>query len=494
MRIPLATGNYLGDGERHINLAPVFNALKKDYELHGTEGLASFITTSSFPVRGLYVMSKFEETLFIVAGGKFYRADINGVVTEKGSLNTSAGRVGMADNGFQLMIVDGSYGYIYTKATDTFAQIGDLDFPGAESVIFKDGLFVTVDPNSQIGRTCALYDGTDWDGLDFASAEGDPDPLVAVGELGENVWFFGKTTTEIFYNAGLVGFPFQRRSGGVLDFGLAAKHSLAKNNQAWFFLARTTSPQGERVVVMVRDFTPQIISTQGMHEAMATFPDAASAEGLAYMVKGHAYYALTFPDSKRTFVYDAAESMWHERSSRVSGDDTQWRARVYAFFGGFHLVGDYSNGNVYKLKSDAYDENGEAIIHKLITPELIDMESADRIGITRLVVPMKTGVGVAGVGVYEASLADGSVSADGSIMAGGDFLPSTVNPVVMLRVSHDGAQTWGNERRRDLGALGERNKQFPRFERLGSGYRWNIELVVTDAVEVKFTGALIVGG
>jgi len=495
MKFPIATGNFLIDGERYVNLMPVWNPTGKYYELHGTEGLEEFATLGGYPSRGLYVMSKDESVKFAVAGGKFYRISADGTVTEKGTLLTSQGIVGMADNGLQLMIVDGPNGYIYTKATDTFAEITDPDFPGGTAVAFKDGYFITVDPDTQIGRTCGLYDGTAWDALDFASAEGDPDPLVSVDASDENVWFYGKVTTEIFYNAELEGFPFQRRSGGVLNFGLAAKNSLAQNNQARFFLARTTAPQGERVIVMVSGFTPTIISPRGLNEEMAKFRDTADAEGFAYMREGHSFYAITFPSEGRTFIYDASEEQWHERSSVVDGVDARWRARTYAYFNGFHMVGDYTTGKIYKLKTGAYSEDGAAIKRKFITPEAADRDSGKRIGVSSLQVPMKVGVGQAVVGEYEAVPADGSYAANGSVSAGGDpvMLSSAENPMVSLRISHDGALTWTKDRTAAIGKLGEYQRRV-RFLALGSGYKWNVELSVSDPVEGKFEGPLIVGG
>jgi hypothetical protein len=474
---------------------PVWNPTGEYYELHGTEGLEDFATVSGNPVRGLYVMSKDETRLYVVAGGKFYRIATDGTVTEKGSLLTSQGIVGMADNGLQIIIVDGPYGYIYTKATDTFAQITDVDFPGGSAVAFKDGYFITVDPDTQIGRTCGLYDGTAWDALDFASAEGDPDPLVSVDASDENVWFYGKVTTEIFYNAALEGFPFQRRGGGVLNFGLAAKNSLAQNDQARFFLARTTAPQGERVVVMVRDFTPTIISPRGLNEEIAKFANTLDAEGFAYMREGHSFYCITFPSANRSFVYDASEQKWHERSSTVSEAEVRWRARCYAYFNGFHMVGDYSTGKIYKLNTGAYSEAGASHKRRFITPKAEDRDNGKRIGVSSVQVPMAVGVGQAVVGSYETFPADGSYSADGSISAGGDpvMLSTAENPMVSLRISHDECKTWVKDRMAAIGKIGEYKKRV-RFLALGSDYKWNVELSVSDPVEVKFKGPLIVGG
>src|SRR4030095_4704097 len=51
---------------------------------------------------------------FEVVGNILYQLDGSGTATNLGLLSTSAGRVSMADNGTQIMIVDGTYGYIYT--------------------------------------------------------------------------------------------------------------------------------------------------------------------------------------------------------------------------------------------------------------------------------------------------------------------------------------------------------------------------------------------
>jgi hypothetical protein len=61
--------------------------------------------------------------LYVVNGGTLWEISANGTLTSRGTLLTTGGRVDITDNGAQMLIVDGTFGYIYTFATNTLAQI-----------------------------------------------------------------------------------------------------------------------------------------------------------------------------------------------------------------------------------------------------------------------------------------------------------------------------------------------------------------------------------
>lgn len=79
-----------------------------------TPGLNLF---SEFPGavvgRGAWSFEKTDIAYFVV-GNILYQLDGTGTQTQLGILSTSMGRVSISDNGTQIMIVDGTYGYIYT--------------------------------------------------------------------------------------------------------------------------------------------------------------------------------------------------------------------------------------------------------------------------------------------------------------------------------------------------------------------------------------------
>ena len=98
---------------------------------YGTPGLsAPLVDFGATPIRGgrefpsLFVC-------FVVHRGILWEVNNAGVATNRGTLLTTTGRVSMSDNGVQVMIVDGTYGYIYNTSTNVFAQVTDADFPAS---------------------------------------------------------------------------------------------------------------------------------------------------------------------------------------------------------------------------------------------------------------------------------------------------------------------------------------------------------------------------
>lgn len=495
MQIPLSRNAYLVDGERAINLFPVFNASKRQIEFNSIEGKTLRSIIGAAPIRGLYVASNDDTKLHLVAGNRFYVINTDWTFTQNAvTLGTSTGMVEFSNNRLEITVTDGTYGYTYTPATGVFAKIDDADFPGSASHCFLDGYTVSIDTDSETMRTSDLYDSRTWSGIDFGDAEGIPDKIIRCSSFSGNLWLFGVVSTEVF---GLdptasEGLPFSRIGGAVLEFGLSAKYSLAKNAQAMYFLARTVAADGERVIVEVRGYQARIVSTQGINELLAGMSNIANAEGFAYMREGHSFYELTFPTDNITIVYDASENKWHERRSLTSaGKEIRNRSRCYAYFNGHHVVGDFEAGKIYTLDASAYTENGRAIIRKLITPEVADTGNNRKFTISEVIVPMKVGVGNATTDLrYEAAIADGSVMADGSVYAGS----ATANgggPQLMMRYSKDKGKTWSSKKMTSFGKQGDYTAR-PRFGPLGQGRHWNFELSVSDAVEVKLEGPLIV--
>lgn len=470
MKIPLTTGAYRVNGERAVNLFPVFNEAEKFYEFFGTEGQSLRAFMGGAPIRGVYVATNDDTKLYVVAGNKVYRVNTDWTHTQyTTTLDTSSGLVEWSNNETQVMITDGTAGYVITIATAPpagLAKIADADFPGGASNTYLDGYTIVVKPDDDQVNSSDLDDSTAWNALNYASAEGIPDNLQRCIEFNQKLFLFGIISTEVWFNDGGSGFPFGRLDGAVLGYGLAAKNSLAKNDQALYFLARTASPQGERVIVEVRGYQAQIISTQGVNELLATLTNTANAEGFAYMREGHPFYELTFPSDNITLVYDAREQRFHEKNSLdANGNEIRHRARGYAYFNGHHVVGDFESAKIYTLEDDVYTENGRMIRRKLITPEVTDASNNGKFTIPELIVPMKVGVG----------LANGQGS----------------DPMLMMRYSKDGANTWSNEKQTSFGKIGEYGKRV-RFRQLGQMRKINIELSTSDPVEVQFQGPLMV--
>lgn len=100
---------------------------KSDLVAFGTPGLRPFVDFGNQPARGLWWFEAIN-TLFAVSYDRLLEIRGDGSYTERGILNSKTGNVSMADNGLQLMIVDGANGYIYTPTTGAlpWSQSGEI--------------------------------------------------------------------------------------------------------------------------------------------------------------------------------------------------------------------------------------------------------------------------------------------------------------------------------------------------------------------------------
>jgi hypothetical protein len=370
----------------------------------------------------------------------------------------------MASNGTQILIVDGVSGYLINVQTATLTQISDPDFPnGVKRCTYQDGYFIVTGlANSQafyINQTA--YDGAAWDALDFASAEGSPDTTIGVISDHRELWLFGANSVEIWTNTGSQDFPFQRSGNSFIEHGCASASTIAKADNTVFWLG--SDDRGSGIVWRANGYTPQRISTHAVETAMSGYV-LSDATAFTYQQEGHIFYVLTFPTSNKTWVYDAATQLWHERAwiEPLSGVLKRWRANCSVFFNGEHIVGDFENGNYYSLDSNTYTDNSEPILRRRRTATLENLQT--RQFYTTLQVDMETGVGTA--------------TGQGA------------DPKLMLRYSNDGGHTWSNEKLATVGKTGEYGAR-AKFDRLGAGRNRLWEISMTDPVKFSVIGAVL---
>ena len=87
---------------------------------YGTPGLSLDNDFGSIPIRGIYSVGDY---YYVVNQDKLYRVNNARVNEHIGTLLTTSGYVDIADNGFDLVIVDGTYGYTWNYTAETFTKI-----------------------------------------------------------------------------------------------------------------------------------------------------------------------------------------------------------------------------------------------------------------------------------------------------------------------------------------------------------------------------------
>jgi len=432
--IDLASGAYESrslpvSAQRLVNMYPeaMPSGSRVPFALFGTPGLTPLVTIATGAIRGMHCM---DGVLYVVSGSTLYSVSSTWVETSLGSMSGVPDRVDMADNGTQLMITCGTKGYIYTVAAG-LVEITDSDYPGADQVGFIDGFFLVSRDGSGEFNKSAAYDGMDWDALEYATAEGDPDYIVGQIIDHREVWLFGSKTTEVWYNAGTATMPFERMENAFIERGCAARYSVAKLVNTVFWLG------DDRVVYLANAYNPERISTHAIENAIGEYGTISDAFAWTYTDEGHKFYVLTFPTENATWCYDMAAQKWHEREYYPG---KRHRANAYAYAYGKHVVGDWETGRLYQMDLDTYTDAGEHIQRIGTTGMIHNMEQRSFMTMFQLVFE-------SGVGLESA-------------------LESESDPEIMLRWSDDGGKKWSNIHRRTIGEIGE-YKERTIWRRLG---------------------------
>ena len=459
------------DCQRCINLYPENNELGTGKAgevaaLQPTPGLTLLQTIGTGPMRGAFTAGN--GTLYVVSGNTLYSVSSAWAATSLGTLLTSTGAVSIADNGIVLCVVDGQYGYYYTFSGGAFQSITDTvftGFGGAAQVAFFDTQFVFIAPT---GNTLFLSPqnaaaATPFDGTQFATTESTNDQLLAVVNSHENLWLIGSKHTEVWYNAGNAypTFPFNPISGGILEYGTVAAFSVARMNQTVFWLG--ADDKGAGIVYMANGYTPQRISTYAIEYAIQQYTTMADAVAYCYQANGHTFYVLNFTAGNCTWVYDATTQMWHERAFTLNGSINRHLGQVHAFAYGVQVVGDYANGNLYKLDEAQNLDNGSAITRLRAAPHITD--GLKYSFYSQFQLDMEVGVGL-------------------------DGTQQGTNPQVILQWSDDAGYTWSNEKWSSAGNIGQRFQRVI-WRRLGKSRDRVFRIIITDPVIVCLLGAEI---
>jgi hypothetical protein len=475
MKTPILGSSYVARSinaadNRMVNLFPevIPEGGKEPAFLQRAPGLKFQQTIGTGPIRGLWADQVSGSSFYVVSGDSAYKlTSLDATPQFLGSV-AGTGPVSIAYNGTQLFFACNPTAFIYDESTGSFGQINDPDFPGAVTVGYLDGYFVFNEPNSQKIWVTALYDGNNIDALDFASAEGSPDNIVGVMVDHRELWVFGTNSVEVWYDAGTPDYPLQRIQGAFNEIGCLSAYSVAKLDNALFWLGADARGQG--IVYRAKGYNGERVSTHAVEWQIQQYPDLNDAVAYTYQQDGHAFYVLNFPSADATWVYDVATGAWHERGGWDAGVFTRHRGNCQCNFDGNIVIGDYENGNIYTFDLDVYADNGQ-IQKWLRSWRALPTGQNDLKRTTQhtLQLDCESGVGLNGT------------------VQGSD-------PQVMLRWSDDGGHSWSNTHLGGMGKIGAYGKRII-WRRLGMTQKIRdrvYEISGTDPVRVYINGAELI--
>jgi len=441
--IPFATksaGNLTYSGERLVN-----------WFARATEGLsaASLIGRSGAvvqadlggPVRAVF---GFNGSTFAVANGNLVKV-VGATVTVIGAVGTSE-HVSVASNNTQIALIVGTTYFVSDGATVASYGTGAISTPVWLTAM--DGYIIMVGEGQgrpDLITVSGLDDATAFSALDFASAESAPDGLVAtISDHGE-AWMFGETSIEVWYNSGDADFPFARNTGAKVERGLHKASTIAKEDNAVFFVGN------DLVVYRATGVAPAVISTREIEEKLRA--DTIHS-AITFEERGHKFYAIRMTSSP-TLVFDMTTNLWHERTTGT--EDQPWFIVCGARIGSAQYYGT-DTGKLVTLDENTLTDAGATILAEAVS---VPIYNADFFSVGRIHMQMSGGTGTS------------------------DILQSR-DARVSLEMSKDG-RNWDNERWRDIGNIGEYGKVIE-WHGMGAFRRAQIRVRVSDPVKRDLHG------
>lgn len=332
MQIPVMNGIYTNGSSDFrtsypVNLIPVpkENGISNGY-LRPADGIDLFSETDGIDRGGI----NWNGVCYRVIGSNLVSVDNVGNITIIGDVG--AGSQCSFDYSFDyLIIVSNRKLYLYDGSTLT--RVTDSDLGSPLDVMFIDGYIMTTDGTYLVVNE--LTDPFQVDALKYGSAESDPDPILALKKVSNEVYAVGRYTVEVFDNVGGEGFPFQRIDGAMIPKGTIGTYCCCKFLDVIAFVG---SGKNEPVSVYIgTNGQAQKIATREIDQILLLYPESVLSNCLveARTQNSHQWLYIHLPD--QTLVYDYAASsatgqqVWFFLSSGITKSQYQAKNHVWCY-------------------------------------------------------------------------------------------------------------------------------------------------------------------
>lgn len=440
---------------------------KSPMSLYHTPGLSLFSAGTDPSVRGEI---QFNGRAFAVGGVNFYEVFSNGSRSARGTVASDGSIVSFAAGPNQILMASAGIMYVFTLSTNILTPVNATTYNGPISqVAYSDGFFIALTANSGEFVVSAPDDATTWTLLDEAIVSVFPTNIVGMIVAYRQPVFFGSQQSQAYYDAGLPITPFAPVPGGFIEQGAASTFAISFMDNSIFWLGQDA--RGSAIAWRANGYTPSRVSNHATEFAWQGYTTVSDAISYTYQDQGHTFWVIRFPSANKTWVYDAATSLWHERASLNvnTGQLGAHNSQVYMFAFGKHLVGDWATGNIYEMNIKYLTDNGNPIVRRRRAPHISNEQQW--IFHNSLQLDVETGLGP------QPPLLDGS--------------GNPRDPQVILRWSDDGGHTFNSGQTRGAGQAGNFGKRVI-WRRLGRSRDRVYEVEMSDPIPWRLIDSYLI--
>lgn len=238
-----------------------------------------------------------------VIGSSLCRMTDAGEMTVIGSVGDDGLDVSFTKS-FSLMAIASAKGLYYWNGS-TLTKVTDSSLGPCIDVVWMDGYFVSTDGTSLI--VTDLNNPMSVNVLRYGSSEADPDPIVGVLKLRQELYAFNRNTIEVFDNVGGTGFPFARNVGAMIEKGAVGTQMFCRFDQVLAFVGGADDEPCS--VYLGSGGAATKIATREIEDVLLEYTESelATSSLVARMSRRHQNLVISLP--RHTLVYDAAASI-----------------------------------------------------------------------------------------------------------------------------------------------------------------------------------------
>ena len=344
-----------------------FETSGPEITLRKRPGLTAFADTGeSSAIKGLHWWDYYS-IMMVVCNTKTWKSDTSGTLTQlTGNYFDGGDKCFWSEFGTNLYGADGSK--IKKLTSTTVAEMADADAPITVGQIATLDQYLLAIRNVVADQKCYYSDVGDadsWTGVYF-SAESKEDGIEAIGAENQRIILLGEKSCEMWYDSGASD-PFARVEGGCTPSGTKLAFSFVWCGppiDTWVWI-----DQNRNLVALNSAFKTSVLS----ESLRKTFQkDGQSFQGgdrVGNFVQfgGHSFYIFNDLLRGETWVYDFTTKQlqrWGDHATTTWSDYyLSWRGHIleYSTNWGKTVVGHKSDGLLYLLDEDAYQDDGDDI-------------------------------------------------------------------------------------------------------------------------------------